>query len=62
MLCLCLLSAPQEPHLLHEFEQDFYGEELRLVILAFIRPEANFTSLRMSSAHLFFYISLRFPD
>ncbi|KAH8508986.1 hypothetical protein Peur_050817 [Populus x canadensis] len=34
-----------EPWLLHEFDGDFYGEELRLVIVGYIRPEANFTSL-----------------
>lgn len=34
-----------EPWLLHEFEDDFYGEELRLVIVGYIRPEANFPSL-----------------
>ncbi|XP_021661042.2 bifunctional riboflavin kinase/FMN phosphatase isoform X2 [Hevea brasiliensis] len=34
-----------EPWLLHEFDEDFYGEELRLVIVGYIRPEANFTSL-----------------
>ncbi|OAY26093.1 bifunctional riboflavin kinase/FMN phosphatase isoform X1 [Manihot esculenta] len=34
-----------EPWLLHEFEEDFYGEELRLVIVGYIRPEANFKSL-----------------
>ena len=25
--------------------QDFYGEELRLVVCGYIRPEANFASL-----------------
>ncbi|GAV58850.1 Flavokinase domain-containing protein/HAD_2 domain-containing protein [Cephalotus follicularis] len=34
-----------EPWLLHEFGEDFYGEELRLVIVGYIRPEANFPSL-----------------
>ncbi|XP_044462013.1 bifunctional riboflavin kinase/FMN phosphatase-like [Mangifera indica] len=34
-----------EPWLLHEFHADFYGEELRLVIVGYIRPEANFPSL-----------------
>ncbi|XP_039013029.1 bifunctional riboflavin kinase/FMN phosphatase-like [Hibiscus syriacus] len=35
----------QEPWLLHEFNEDFYGEELRLVIVGYIRPEVNFQSL-----------------
>ena len=29
----------QEPWLLHEFSEDFYGEELRLVVVGYIRPE-----------------------
>ncbi|XP_050215002.1 bifunctional riboflavin kinase/FMN phosphatase [Mercurialis annua] len=34
-----------EPWLLHDFDEDFYGEELRLVIVGYIRPEANFPSV-----------------
>lgn len=34
-----------EPWILHKFEDDFYGEELRLVVCFYIRPEADFTSL-----------------
>ncbi|OVA20206.1 HAD hydrolase [Macleaya cordata] len=34
-----------EPWLLHDFDEDFYGEELRLAIVGYIRPEANFSSL-----------------
>ncbi|CAH2078366.1 unnamed protein product [Thlaspi arvense] len=34
-----------EPWLLHDFAEDFYGEELRLIIVGYIRPEANFSSL-----------------
>ncbi|XP_057764716.1 bifunctional riboflavin kinase/FMN phosphatase-like isoform X1 [Salvia miltiorrhiza] len=34
-----------EPWLLHDFNQDFYGEDLRLAIVGYIRPEANFSSL-----------------
>ncbi|KAK9089459.1 hypothetical protein Scep_028541 [Stephania cephalantha] len=36
---------PGEPWLLHEFDEDFYGEDLRLAIVGYIRPEANFPSL-----------------
>ncbi|XP_021808541.1 bifunctional riboflavin kinase/FMN phosphatase-like [Prunus avium] len=35
-----------EPWLLHDFDEDFYGEELRLIIVGYIRPEANFSSLQ----------------
>jgi riboflavin kinase len=38
-------SKTVEPWLLHEFEDDFYDEELRLVVVGYIRPEANFPSL-----------------
>jgi riboflavin kinase len=34
-----------EPHLLHVFPADFYGEELRLVVLGYRRPEASYPSL-----------------
>ncbi|GMH42483.1 hypothetical protein BSKO_10402 [Bryopsis sp. KO-2023] len=34
-----------EPWLLHTFEEDFYGEELRLAVCGYIRPESNFNSL-----------------
>jgi len=35
-----------EPHLLHDFGgADFYGEELRLVLCGFMRPELNYTTL-----------------
>ncbi len=34
-----------EPWLLHKFKEDFYGEELRLLVCGYIRPEANFESL-----------------
>lgn len=36
-----------EPWLLHDFgpEGDFYGEELRIVVVGYIRPEAPFTTL-----------------
>uniref|UniRef100_A0A2P2M3U7 riboflavin kinase n=1 Tax=Rhizophora mucronata TaxID=61149 RepID=A0A2P2M3U7_RHIMU len=40
-----LILKLQEPWLLHEFDGDFYGEELRLVIVGYIRPETNFPSL-----------------
>lgn len=31
----------QEPWLLHDFDDDFYGEELRLAIVGYIRPEVS---------------------
>ena len=31
--------------MLHEFAADFYGEELRLVVTGYLRPERNFSSL-----------------
>lgn len=34
-----------EPHLLHAFEEDFYGQELRLAVTGYLRPEKNYPSL-----------------
>nr|XP_053636553.1 riboflavin kinase-like [Cherax quadricarinatus] len=35
----------QETHIMHIFKQDFYGSLLRVVMLGYIRPEKNFSSL-----------------
>ncbi|KAL0487470.1 riboflavin kinase, partial [Acrasis kona] len=35
-----------EPYLLHEFPEDFYGSELRLVIVGFTRPYLSFSSIQ----------------
>ncbi|XP_011166636.1 riboflavin kinase [Solenopsis invicta] len=34
-----------EVHLLHKFQDDFYGEELKVIISGYIRPERDFSSL-----------------
>lgn len=34
-----------EVHIIHEFEQDFYGKDLKIIVIGFIRPEYNYTSL-----------------
>ena len=34
-----------EPHLLHEFKEDFYGAKLKFVICGYLRPEMDFPSL-----------------
>ncbi|GKV30916.1 hypothetical protein SLEP1_g39683 [Rubroshorea leprosula] len=34
-----------EPWLLHEFNENFYGEDLRLVIVGYLGPETNFPTL-----------------
>ncbi|KAJ1509466.1 riboflavin kinase [Coelomomyces lativittatus] len=34
-----------EVHIIHEFEDDFYGEELRVIILGYIREEKNYSTL-----------------
>ena len=34
-----------EPHLIHKFESDFYGEHLKIVVCGYIRGEKSFTSL-----------------
>lgn len=38
-------SKSMETHILHEYKNDFYGEELRVIILDYLRPERNFNSV-----------------
>jgi len=33
-----------EIHIMHEFESDFYGYEMKAVVLGYIRPELDYTS------------------
>ncbi|KAK9824264.1 hypothetical protein WJX72_009063 [[Myrmecia] bisecta] len=41
-----------EPWILHDFAEDFYGAELRLLVCGYIRPEANFSSLEVLIARI----------
>lgn len=34
-----------EPHLLHKFDDDFYGAKLKFLIVGYLRPEQDFPSL-----------------
>ena len=34
-----------ETHIMHQFDNDFYGSWLKVVICGFVRPEKNFDSL-----------------
>ncbi|KAF9180620.1 riboflavin kinase [Haplosporangium sp. Z 767] len=34
-----------EVHIMHNFHRDFYGDELRVVVLGYIRPEFDYTTL-----------------
>ncbi|KAJ3281766.1 riboflavin kinase [Borealophlyctis nickersoniae] len=34
-----------EVHIMHDFKRDFYGEELRIIITGYIRPEKDYTTL-----------------
>ena len=34
-----------ETHILHEFESDFYGSWLRVIVCGYRRPEKNYKSL-----------------
>ncbi|KZT58750.1 riboflavin kinase [Calocera cornea HHB12733] len=33
-----------EVHVIHKFEKDFYGHEISVVVLGYIRPELDYTS------------------
>ncbi|CAL4154702.1 unnamed protein product, partial [Meganyctiphanes norvegica] len=35
----------QETHIMNVFENDFYGSQLRVVLLGYVRPECSFKSL-----------------
>jgi riboflavin kinase len=37
--------CPQEVHVLNKYEDDFYGDEIRIVVLGCIRPEQKFSSV-----------------
>lgn len=34
-----------EVHIMHNFHRDFYGDDLRVVVLGYIRPELDYTTL-----------------
>ncbi|KAG0357010.1 riboflavin kinase [Podila minutissima] len=34
-----------EVHIMHNFHKDFYGDDLRVVVLGYIRPELDYTTL-----------------
>ncbi|KAG0266649.1 riboflavin kinase [Mortierella polycephala] len=34
-----------EVHIMHNFHRDFYGDDLRVVVLGYIRPEFDYTTL-----------------
>ncbi|KAF5331553.1 hypothetical protein D9611_007627 [Ephemerocybe angulata] len=38
------LTRAQEIHIMHEFKKDFYGYEMRAIVLGYIRPELDYTS------------------
>lgn len=38
-------TKSMETHILHEYQSDFYGQELKVIILGYLRPEKNFSSL-----------------
>lgn len=41
-----------ETHIIHNFEKDFYGSELIVVMLGYLRPEKNYDSLDLLKGKL----------
>jgi len=39
---LCL--GTKEIHIMHPFNSDFYGHEMKAIVLGYIRPELDYTS------------------
>lgn len=37
---------------MHEFQSDFYGLEMRAIVLGYIRPELDYTSRGPFSLHI----------
>lgn len=45
---LCVLHwLVQEPYLMNEFKEDFYGQTLHLLVCGFLRSQADFANLGM---------------
>ena len=42
-----------ETHIIHNFENDFYGSELIVVMLGYLRPEKNYDSLEALKGKFF---------
>lgn len=40
-----IVAPTQEPHICHTFSEPFYGKNMKLLVVAFLRPELNFDSL-----------------
>ncbi|CAJ0637411.1 13172_t:CDS:2 [Entrophospora sp. SA101] len=38
-------STAAEVHIMHEFSEEFYGKELRVIVLGYIRPERDYISV-----------------
>lgn len=47
----------QEVHIIHEFPEDFYNVAMRVLILAYIRPEQNYPSLGEDTDQLFSFFT-----
>ena len=45
-----------EAYIFHNFAEDFYGEEMTLIICGFIRPSENYKSLGMYTSHMCVFI------
>ena len=46
------MTHSKEIHILHEFEKDFYGYEMKALVLGYIRPELDYTSRGASRSRL----------
>nr|CAG8611273.1 3027_t:CDS:2 [Entrophospora candida] len=49
-ICKCMEPGiyygwAQEVHIMHEFSEEFYGKELRVIVLGYIRPERDYISV-----------------
>lgn len=38
------MASMQEVHIMHDYQADFYGYDMKVIVLGYIRPELDYTS------------------
>ena len=47
-----LIANVQEVHIMCHYDNDFYGKEMKVIVLGYIRPEYNYTSKGISKTFM----------
>ncbi len=56
---VALTVTSQEIHIMHKFDADFYGTNIRMVVTSFLRPEQNFTYIAKIRPRIAFIMDIR---